>query len=151
MGIQTRKADCASKVSSLPLLERVLALVQVLLSKPEVDDVNLAHVLTENKVGGLHISVNILFVMYFLDCLKHLYEQLNSNLKMIMRLKTLPDLGEVITQQIHDNQVLLSIFNEIESIADVLGAMQVAEYVVLKQEYTFIFVLFLHLQGHILL
>ena len=59
-------------------------------------------------------------IVNFLDGRQHLDQQLNGYLEAVIGLQHLPDLCQVATEQIHDNQVSLAIFDEIMYIAHML-------------------------------
>lgn len=67
-----------------------------------------------------------------------------------MGFEVLADLGEVISKEVHDDEVLLTVLDEIIDIADMLEALEVREDVVLEDEDTLVLVLFLYLECHVL-
>ena len=67
-----------------------------------------------------------------------------------MRLEILPYLRKVVSQQVHHDQVLLTVFDKVLNVAYMFQPLQVLKHVILKDQYALVFVFLLHFQGNVL-
>ena len=118
MGMQRGKRNCASEVGALPLWYRVVVAVQMLLCKTEVHYVDLCVFLVHHEVRGLHISMNKASLMDAVDCCNHLHQDLNRYLEVVSLVEAPPGFCQVDPQQVHDDEVLLSVLNILVCIGD---------------------------------
>jgi hypothetical protein len=89
-------------------------------------------------------------VVYLLNSFQHFNEKLNSNLETVVRLQVFTHLGQIVTEEIHNNKVLFAVLDEIIDVADVLESLKVCQDVVLEDQYALVLVLLLNLQGYVL-
>lgn len=96
----------------------------MLFSQTEIDYEHLLKVLAQNKVRSFYVPVNEVSVMDLLNGLKHLNEELHRNFKAVIDLENLPYFGQIVSKQIHDDQILFRVLYEIVDIAHMFESFQ---------------------------
>lgn len=121
----------------------------MLFGKAKIHNKNLLEILAEHKIGCLDITMNEPSIMNFLNSLQHFNQQLNCNFETVMRLKIFPDFCQVVSKQIHDNQILFTILDKIIDIAHMLESFQTDKNIIFKYEYAFILIFLFYLESNI--
>lgn len=92
----------------------------MLLGETEVDYENLTVFFAEHEVRSLHISVDETSLVDFAHRHDHFHQDLNGNLEVVSLLETASGLGQVDAEEVHDDEVLLSVLNILVRIGNVL-------------------------------
>ena len=66
-----------------------------------------------------------------------------------MLLKIFSNFGKIVAQEVHDYQILFTVFDKVVDIANMLETLQTDKDVVLKDENAFVFIFLLDFQSHI--
>ena len=120
MSVETGEGDGSPKVSVLPLRDRLIIRVKMLLGQAKIDDVYSAILTIEHKVGGLHVSMDEAALVHFLDRDDHLNEDMDGDFEVVTLFQAASSLGQVDTEQVHHDEVLLAIHDVIVRIWHVL-------------------------------
>ena len=83
MSVETGEGDGSSKVSVLPLRDRLVIRVKMLLGQAKIDDVDSAILTVEHKVGGLHVSMYEAAFVHFLNRDDHLNEDMDGDFEVV--------------------------------------------------------------------
>lgn len=94
----------------------------MLLCKAEIHDENSAVLLAQNKVRSLDITMDEASVMYLLNGYQHLQQDVNRDFETVGLLQTSPSTRQINAQEVHHNQILLRILNEVIYACDVFEA-----------------------------
>lgn len=121
------------------------------LGETKIDYVHLFVILAEHEIRSFDVSVDKPTLMNFLDSLQHFNQQLYGNLQTVIDFKYLSYFCQIRTEKVHNNQVLLTVFNKIVYATNMLKTIQVLQDVKLKVQDIFILVLFLNFERNILL
>ena len=120
-------------------------------SQTEINNVNSARFSTQNEVAGLNISVDESPLMHLANTSEHFYQNLNSYFERVVLVETSARLGQVDSHEVHDNEVLLRVVDEVVDVRDVLETFETIEDLVLKNEDVLVLVLLFHFDSHVLL
>ena len=83
MSVETGEGDGSPKVSVLPLRNRLVIRVKMLLGQAKINDVDSAILTVEHKVGGLHVSMDEAALVHFLDRDDHLNEDMDGDFEVV--------------------------------------------------------------------
>ena len=92
----------------------------MLLGETEVDYEHLTVFFAEHEVRSLHIPVDETSLVDFAHRHDHFHKDLNGNLEVVSLLETASGLGQVDAEEVHDDEVLLSVLNILVRIGNVL-------------------------------
>ena len=120
MCVETGEGDGSSEVGILSLWHRLVVTVQMLLGEAKVNDEDLTILSVKNEIRSLHITMDKATLMYFFDRNDHFDEDLNRDFKVISLLETPPCLSQVDSEEVHDDEILLSVLNILVGVWNVL-------------------------------
>ena len=83
VSVETGEGDGTPKVSVLPLRDRHIIRVKMLLSQAKIDDVDSAIIPVEHKVGSLHVSMDEAAFVHLLNRDDHLNEDMDGNFEVV--------------------------------------------------------------------
>lgn len=97
----------------------------MLFGQTEVDNEDFLVLLAQHEVGGLDVSVNKAALVHFLDRSEHFDQNLNGDFEVVVLLKATTSFGEVDSEQVHHDEILLRVGHEVVHVGHVLKTYDV--------------------------